>query len=211
MGPYLLYGYPGNSVRRQVDPNWPLQPLHALRWAGQDAPQALALPHGVERIEALGNDAVVVGAKGQDLHFTSIGLDAQAVAVGTYVRADAAQGETRSHGFFYKPNTGSDGVIGLPILGAQERAGPHTESASVLYLRNNNLVLTQLGALAAKPGAPPDDGCRASCVDWYGNARPLFLQGRVFALLGYELVEGALVDGKMRETRRISYAPQKTR
>jgi hypothetical protein len=30
-------------------------------------------------------------------------------------------------------------------------------------------------------------GCRASCVDWYGNARPLCLPGRVFALLGYEL------------------------
>lgn len=211
VGPYLLYGQAGNSVRRQVDPNWPLQPLHALRWAGKDAPQALALPHGVERIEALGNDAVAVGAKGQDLHFTSIGLGSQATVAGSYIRANAAQGETRSHGFFYKPNTGSEGVIGLPILGATERAGPRTESASVLYLRNDRLALTELGALAARPGAPPDDGCRASCVDWYGNARPLFLQGRVFALLGYELVEGALADGKIRETRRISYAPAAAR
>lgn len=108
-----------------------MQPLHALRWAGKEAPQALALPHGVERIEALGNDAVAVGAKGQDLHFTSIGLGSQATAAGSYIRANAAQGETRSHGFFYKPDTGSEGVIGLPILGATERAGPRKESASV--------------------------------------------------------------------------------
>jgi hypothetical protein len=53
-----------------------------------------------------------------------------------------------------------------------------------------------------------DDKCHASCVDWYGNARPLFLRGRVFALLGYELVEGKLDQGRMVEVRRISYAPQ---
>ena len=69
------------------------------------------------------------------------------------------------------------------------------------------MTLTELGALAARPGPAPDDGCRASCVDWYGNARPLFLQGRVFALLGYEVVEGVLKEGQIREVRRISYAP----
>jgi hypothetical protein len=52
-----------------------------------------------------------------------------------------------------------------------------------------------------------NDKCRASCVDWYGNARPLFLHGRVFALLGYELVEGQIDDGRIREVRRINYAP----
>jgi hypothetical protein len=51
------------------------------------------------------------------------------------------------------------------------------------------------------------DACRASCVDWYGNARPLFVRGRVFALLGYELVEGAISDGRMVEVKRVSYAP----
>ncbi|MGK5025623.1 beta-propeller domain-containing protein [Janthinobacterium sp. RB2R34] len=211
VGPYLLYGYPGNPGQRQVDPNWPLQPLQALRWAGKQAPQALVLPHGVERIEALGNDAVAVGSKGQDLHFTSIRLAGQASIAGSYVRANAAQGETRSHGFFYKPNTGSEGVIGLPILGGDESASARSSPASVLYLRNSSLALTELGALSASNTAQPDDGCRASCVDWYGNARPLFLQGRVFALLGYELVEGTLADGRIREIRRISYAPQKTR
>jgi hypothetical protein len=44
-----------------------------------------------------------------------------------------------------------------------------------------------------------DDECRASCVDWYGNARPLFLRGHVFALLGYELVE----DDAKRMKRQV--------
>lgn len=209
VGPYLLYGHPGNPGRRKADQAWPRQPLYAVRWADAGSVQALSLPHGVERIEALGNDAVVIGAQGKDLHFSSIGLGAQAAIAARYIRADAAQGESRSHGFFYKPHTASEGVIGLPILGADERPGSSRPAASVLYLRNSGLTLTELGALAARPVqvSAADDGCRASCVDWYGNARPLFLQGRVFALLGYEVVEGALRDGQIREVRRISYAP----
>ncbi|WP_219115262.1 beta-propeller domain-containing protein [Janthinobacterium sp. UMAB-56] len=207
VGSYLLYGNPGNAGRRKADQAWPRQPLYAVRWADAGTVQALSLPHGVERIEALGNDAVVIGAQGKDLHFSSIRLGRQAAIATRYIRADAAQGESRSHGFFYKPQTASEGMIGLPILGADERPGRNSSAASVLYLRNSGLQLTQLGALAARPGQAPDDGCRASCVDWYGNARPLFLQGRVFALLGYELVEGALKEGKISEVRRVSYAP----
>ena len=37
----------------------------------------------------------------------------------------------------------------------------------------------------------------------------LFLRGRIFALCGYELVEGALADGQIREMRRVNYAPQR--
>ncbi|MCM2566691.1 beta-propeller domain-containing protein [Janthinobacterium kumbetense] len=207
VGAYLLYGNPGNPGRRKADQAWPRQPLYAVPWADRGSVQALSLPHGVERIEALGDDAVVIGAQGKDLHFSSIRLGAQAAIVTRYIRADAAQGESRSHGFFYKPQAAGEGMIGLPILGGDERPGLNKSSASVLYLRNSGLQLTELGALAARPGQPPDDGCRASCVDWYGNARPLFLQGRVFALLGYELVEGALKEGQIREVRRISYAP----
>lgn len=207
VGQYLLYGNAGNGGRRKADQAWPRQPLYAVRWADPGSVQSLDLPHGVERIEALGNDAVVIGAQGRDLHFSSIRLGAQAAIATRYIRADAAQGESRSHGFFYKPQTVNEGVIGLPILGADERPGLNRPSAFVLYLRNSGLQLTELGALAAQPGPAPEDGCRASCVDWYGNARPLFLQGRVFALLGYELVEGVLKDGQIREVRRISYAP----
>jgi hypothetical protein len=48
-------------------------------------------------------------------------------------------------------------------------------------------------------------------VDWYGNARPLFLGERIFALMGYELVEGRLggtrAGERIEERRRISFAP----
>ena len=72
-----------------------------------------------------------------------------------------------------------------------------------------SLHFQEAGELAARSDKAVDDACRASCVDWYGNARPLFVHGRVLALLGYEIVEGALDDGRMRELRRVSYAPQR--
>ena len=76
----------------------------------------------------------------------------------------------------------------------------------MVYLRNDALQLRRLGDLDADP-APVDDHCVASCVDWYGNARPLFVGDRVFALLGYEIVEGRVWGGRIQEVGRVSFAP----
>ena len=67
--------------------------------------------------------------------------------------------------------------------------------------------LSPIGELEAKNTSTADN-CKASCVDWYGNARPIFIRGRVFALLGYEIVEGRLDDERMREVRRVNYSPR---
>lgn len=195
IGPWLLYGNAdqGRSA------------LQALRWDGQGQVQSLTLPHGVERIEAMGSDAVIVGANGPDLHFSSIALGRQAALAHRFVQADAAEGETRSHGFFYKPDGNNSGIVGLPVL---QQGGRQGNTASVLYLRNRDRELDQLGTLRSRP-TNENDGCRASCVDWYGNARPLFLQGRVFALMGYELVEGKVDGGRLSEVQRINYSPRR--
>ena len=42
-----------------------------------------------------------------------------------------------------------------------------------------NLRLNELGALAASANVNFNDNCIVSCVDWYGNSRPLFLNNRV--------------------------------
>ena len=84
-------------------------------------------------------------------------------------------------------------------------------SAAILFLRNNSLHFEEVGELAAQSEKAVDDACRASCVDWYGNSRPIFVRGRVLALLGYEIVEGNFKEGRMSEMRRINYAPQSAR
>ena len=149
------------------------------------------------RLEALGKDAVVIGSAGRDLHFTSLRLAPYPVKAGRFVQENAAQGETRSHGFFYSEK---EALLGLPVIGRARRA-----SAAVLFLKNNSLNLTEVGALASQD-SNVDDACRASCVDWYGNSRPLFIRDRVFALMGYELVEGRVEDGRIVEVGRVNYA-----
>ena len=157
----------------------------------------------------MGDDAVVVGTDGKDLHFTSIRLGESPEIVSRYTRRDASQGETRSHGFFYKPDDQNNGMLGLPIS-LPGRAGYEQlfdYSAAIIFLRNESLQFREIGELGAQAEKAVNDQCRASCVDWYGNARPVFLRGRVFALLGYELVEGSVQDGRIRELRRINYTP----
>jgi hypothetical protein len=206
VGKYLLYGA-GTGWQRAQSTGSDAE-IYAVRYAEQSAVYSVPLGHSVDRIEALGAHAVAVGSDGRNLHFTSLRLGRYPVAAGTYTRNNAAQGETRSHGFFYRPESEQDGLLGLPIIGGEDSAaGQLTRtSASLLYLRNRGLAFSELGTLEARPGSNRDDGCRASCVDWYGNARPLFVRERVFALLGYEIVEGTISGKRIIESRRINFA-----
>jgi hypothetical protein len=202
IGDYLIYGS-GAGWRRPQPTPYPL--VYALRFGRDEGTYELPIVHGVDRIEALGANAVVVGSDGKDLHFTSLQLQKHPAVATRYTRENASQGETRSHGFYYHAR---EGLIGLPIIGAGKPASRQLrhESASVLFLRNDELNLREIGTLDSRPAAG-NDGCRASCVDWYGNSRPLFLKGRVFALMGYEIVEGELRGGRIDERGRVNFAP----
>ena len=179
----------------------------ALRYADGAAPQPQPLlpGHAVERIEAMGEHAVLVGNAGADLYFSAVRLGhGRAALAGRHVESGARQGV-------------EEGLLGLPVLQPGGPAGRTAifsgaqGAASVVYLRQRELSFAALGALKARAGVVADDGCKASCVDWYGNARPIFLGDRVFALLGYELVEGTLAGRgrveRIDERRRISFAP----
>jgi len=199
---YLVYGAGAGWRRPQALPD---PRAFAVRYARPEIAHEIVLEHGVDRIEALGNDAVLVGSDGRDLHFTSLRLGRVPSAAGRYIRPNASQGETRSHGFFYNA---SQGLLGLPIIGPGKTATRQLrrESAAVLFLSNQQLNLKEIGTLDSRP-AGNNDNCRASCVDWYGNSRPLFLKGRMFALMGYEIVEGELRSGRVQELRRVDFAP----
>ncbi len=186
--------------------------IFVVPWRGGEVSQ-LGLPHPVDRIEAMGPDAVVVGANGGDLHFSGIRLGARPVVTQRFTLDAASQGETRSHGFFYRPDGAGSGILGLPVRGAGRPGWEHLVegSASIVFLRNESRRFTRLGVLASSPQAPVADRCKASCVDWYGNARPIFLRGRILALLGYELVEGTVEQGELHEVRRTSLAPEVAR
>jgi hypothetical protein len=205
VGAYVLYGTGSSWGYAETNRD---DHVFAYPYAG-GAPFSLKLVHGVDRIEAMGEGAVVIGTDGSNLHFTSIDLERQAIA-DRYTQKHAAQGELRSHGFFYKPTGDGQGVLGLPVTAEGTPGYEHlvNGSAQVLFLDIDHLHFKRLGALESGR-ADQDDHCVVSCVDWYGNARPIFYRGRVFALMGYELVEGSIESGRMREVGRTSFLPRR--
>ncbi|HEX8380171.1 MAG TPA: beta-propeller domain-containing protein [Allosphingosinicella sp.] len=206
-GDYVLYGASasgGEAARSR---------LVAARLRDGRATE-LPMPHSVDRIELLGRDAMVIGGTERGLGFSTVELDGAAPDLGDrYVHPDSAQGESRSHAFFFSPDPdapdGASGTVGLPVA---KRADPALarffgSSAAMVFLRRERRRLAPAGELDSQTRGVVDDACQASCVDWYGNARPIFWSGRTFALLGYELVEGELARGRIREVGRISFAP----
>lgn len=207
VGEHLLYGI-GSGWGMPVSDS---STAFVVPWKGGDVAR-LGLSHGVDRIEVMGDDAVIVGQGSGNLHFSGVRLGNRPAVLQHYVIDHASQGELRSHGFFYKPDDRHSGILGLPV---REGVRPGYEhliygSASIVFLRNGGREFTRLGALTSAEERPVDDACKASCVDWYGNARPIFLRGRIFALLGYELVEGQVEQNAIREIQRASFAPRRT-
>jgi len=208
VGDYVLYGT-GNDWG---EPQGGSAELVVAPVRGGEVAQ-LRLPHGVDRIEVMGRDAVVVGSDEHNVVFSEIALTGRQPRAGDrYVLEGAAQAETRSHGFFYKPETadGDSGVLGLPVARPARAAYRQLfeTSAALTYLRRVNGHFRPLGELDAHDEDAVDDHCVASCVDWYGNARPIFLGPRTFALMGYELVEGRLGPRAIFEKGRINFAPR---
>lgn len=197
----LLYGS-GNGWGPQ---NANSSVLQIVPLKGNDFTQ-LRLPHGIDRIEPMGSEAIVIGSADENLHFTAIQLDKVPTISKQFIRNGASQGELRSHGFFYKSDGPRTGTMGLPIRRAGKPGYEHLfdGSASVTFIHNGD-SLHYSGDLTSNDAGVKDDHCVASCVDWYGNARPIFLGSRIFALMGYELVEGNYRDGKLEEKRRVNF------
>lgn len=177
----------------------------------------LGAPHGVDRIDIIGSDAIVIGNDRNDrLGFSAIELAGDRPRLGdTYFLPAAREGERRSQAFFYRPDPdsadGASGTLGLPVtrdLGESPAARFLGSGSAVEFLRRDARRFSPGGELVAHTDDARDDDCKASCTDWYGNARPIFLGDRIFALMGYELVEGSLRHGKLSEINRVDFGKQ---
>lgn len=204
VGDWLVYGSGAFTAMGQPGPD--RSTAYAVHVAGGEAAQ-IALPHSIDRIEPMGAGAVILGGKGPDLHVTTLRLDsAGAVAAAHHRIPGPAEGWRLARGAFTGDAGG--GVLALPM---QEPARPGAPfpivgSARIALLRDEGSRLEPLGEVAA--GEPDrDDGCLAECGPWFGNARPLFAGGRILALMGYELVEARVADGRLRVVRRVEFTP----
>ena len=209
VGDYLLYGS-GSGWYDEVAEST----IYMVNYKKDDPVKEIDLENSIDRIDLFdANNAVVVGGSGENLLFNWIRLsedNSDPELLDTYSLSNATQGETRSHGFFYSP---AEEILGLPvrIAGSQGYEQLYSDSCEVVYLKVNwdDNKLNDLGTLKSsikeEGFSDLDDDCQYSCVDWYGNARPIFIDDRIFGLMGYELVEGEVKEDKIEEVTRTDY------
>jgi hypothetical protein len=171
----------------------------------------LDLAHNAIRIERAGGDAVVTGyrdSSGLSLSYISLGRGVPHVAATTLLRG-RFESEGRSHAFNAWIRADGSGLIGLPTTERVWRAGrgwSDSESSALSFVAvAPDKALAGAGALAPRGRREhgSDYACAVSCVDWYGNSRPIFTGGRIFALMGTDLVEGRIAGGRIGEVGRV--------
>ncbi len=170
------------------------------------------IPHNVVRTERVGNDIIVNGYRDdKGLNLTLIGLGKDARILSTTFLSRRYESEGRSHAFNSVVDEGGNGIIGVPTVKGSEESGRwwwRSDTSDLSFLTKSPAgKLADAGALIAVAAddveTHPDYDCEVSCIDWYGNSRPVFLAGRIFGLMGTSLVEARIDAGRIREVARI--------
>jgi hypothetical protein len=207
----------------------PRQPAYALAVARPAAVRPLDVRHTVIRAERVADDIVLTGYRDREgLMVTLIDLDGAPRIASQARLAGRFESEGRSHAFNSLVEPDGTGLMGLPTVGrvsdsGRERWRSRASDLSFLELDVDG-TLTPVGELSRRfdyaeesaDGEEDEDGvpgysCEVSCIDWYGNSRPIFTDGRIFGLAGTELIEGRLEQGRMREVQRLNIALAKPR
>jgi hypothetical protein len=154
---------------------------------------------------------VVTGYGGSPgLSLSYVGFGTAPRIAGTGFLPGRVESEGRSHAFNAWLRADGSGLIGLPTSRSEGRAArgwSDSESSDLSYIAiAPNKSMTPAGELSpAPPRSEVRSGyqCQVSCVDWYGNSRPIFTGGRIFALMGTDLVEGRMTRGRVVEAGRV--------
>lgn len=171
----------------------------------------LEMPHEVIRAERVGDRIMLSGYRdSRGLSVSLIDLGAAPRLADTRLLEGRYESEGRSHAFNSLVGEGGAGLMGLPTVARPANAGRwwwHSGASDVSFLSvDRSGQLRALGELnaSAEPDKLANYACEVSCVDWYGNSRPIFIDGRVFALSGTEMIEGAVSHDRIAEVRRLN-------
>ncbi len=168
--------------------------------------KVLPLAHSAERVETFGENIVVDGYQHDGgLWVSSLDLATVPRIADVEYLDRVLESEGRSHAFNALVENDGSGLFGLPTVFKQSTWKGEIGSNVHFFAVDASLDIQPAGYL--QPAENPVDAdykCEVSCVDWYGNARPIFTDGRVFALTGTELIEGYFVSGLIRERQRVN-------
>lgn len=215
---YLVYGSLGQDRRGLSGYSAP--PAFVVPAGRPQAVRSIPVGHSIIRAEQAGEDFVVTGYRDREgLFITLIDLDGRP-RIASSVRLDQRfESEGRSHAFNSLIEEDGSGVMGLPTISGENRSSRAAWRSSASDLSfvtvNRKGELRPVGELEHnfRPGRSDrdEDGipgykCEVSCIDWYGNSRPIFTDGRVFALTGTEMIEGRIAAGQIHEVQRLNIA-----
>ncbi len=211
VGDYLVYagrdnfqGYPPELGASPQAARLIVAPLEAPRDAA-----TLETPHDVIRMERLGGDVLVTGYRDANgLSLSTIALSDDPRVADTAVLQNRYETEGRSHAFNARVHRDGSALMGLPTSYQIAESGRwwwRSDQSDLSFLTTEpDLSLDHVGELVGVAEEHESYRCEVSCVDWYGNSRPLFLDGRILALSGTELIEGRLADGRITAIRRVN-------
>ncbi|MEO1173710.1 MAG: hypothetical protein AAFX94_16915, partial [Myxococcota bacterium] len=167
--------------------------------------QRRSVNHEIERIAKLGDSSfVAVGEFRDELVVSSFDTNDLSQRTGQVRFQNSRQHDQRTHAFSFRADEDGGGILGLPTVSVPENDTMVDAASRVTFVRvAMDQSLSLAGTLNAQ--STPPTACEDSCVDWYGNSRPVFLAKRVFALLGNELVEGIESAGQVRELNRVAW------
>lgn len=219
VGDWLLYGsrtrYGRPPVRDDDEAASPAS-LVAVPLGQPTAPVQLPLGHEITRLESLGGDAIATGYRDESgLNISYIDLGETARVADRILLANRYESESRSHAFNATRDAAGNGYLGLPTVMRTEDSDRYpwnSDNSQLSFLSFGPAGgLADIGQVApTKPGSEGDDGesedCEVSCTDWYGNARPIFIDNTAYALLGTELVEARPSPGRIEVLRRLVLA-----
>lgn len=215
---YLVYGSLGQDGRGLSAYQSP--PAYAVPAGRPRDVQSLPVRHSIIRAEQAGDDIVVTGYRDKlGLYVTLIDLDGRP-RIASSIRLDQRfESEGRSHAFNSLIDEDGSGMMGLPTISGENRssrAAWRSSSSDISFLTvDADGDLHPVGELEHRfryaRSDTDEDGipgykCEVSCIDWYGNSRPIFTEGRVFGLTGTELIEGRIVGRTIHEVQRINIA-----
>ena len=213
------------SYRRRMRRDLHPRPAYVVPIGRPHAVQPLSIGHTVIPAERVADDILLTGYRDRrGLSLSLIDLDGRPRIGSTVVLDGRFESEGRSHAFNSVVEEDGSGLMGLPTvprISESDRAWWRSRASDLSFLElSRDGDLQSIGELERRfdyvdeyhdatgyhEDGVPGYECEVSCIDWYGNSRPIFTGGRIFALAGTELIEGRVENGRIREVQRLNIA-----
>jgi hypothetical protein len=220
-GEYLVYGGRDGYWRRppgegEAQARALAGAITVVPLARPAEPQRIALGHNLVRLEKIGDGAVIANGyadeEGLRVSFVTLAKEGAGATLATSALLPGRfESEGRSHAFNATITAAGDGMLGVPTVTRVDKSDGYWWYSDVSDLSflgfDAGGRLADAGLIPATPEDAVKTGegydCEVSCIDWYGNARPIFLAGKVYGLMATELVEAEVEGGKVAERRRV--------